>query len=120
LSTSSDTTVGRVDLERCHSYREASIRASELAKTHRETTWVRRADIGWSVAVSSALADLLHAKEVLGRSTDATSSGDDEDAQRFACDDYQQGLDEEVMDDIEDDRDDWARSEEEGWYYGDE
>lgn len=110
----------RVDLAEYRSYREASVRASELAKTHRETTWVRRADSGWSVAVSSALADLLHAKGVLGCSTDATSSGGDEDDERFARDDYQQVLDEEVMDDIEDDRHDWARSEEEGWYYGDE
>ena len=86
---------------------------------HGDSAWVRRASAGWQVAVQPAIAALLRVEaRPVGPPHAPYHLGDDDAV--YAYDDYQAEIQAELMEEIEEDRDNWARSEEEGWFYGDE
>jgi hypothetical protein len=104
-----------VYLEHHRSFREAAARAIAIAAKQHVTTTVScdwqqwrvgvAAGDGGSQAVTDFAADNSHSKEM-------------DDA--FEAQDSFDEVHREIMEEIEAERDDWARSNEDGWFYGDD
>lgn len=105
-----------VYLEHYRSFREASTRAKAVAAKQRKGTQVSRDADRWRVSVAAsnflpyAAADLAH---------DNSDRYSDEMYEAFAAQKCRDEVYEEIMDEIEMERDDWARSNEDGWFYDD-
>lgn len=82
----------------------ASRRAKELAVRFTENTGIERNSTGWAVLASSAVLsahvppETEHAAEL---------------------EHYSSPCDNDLIEEFESDQDDWARSEEDGWFYED-
>lgn len=103
-------------LERHSSFVGASRRARALAMQHKKETFVRRGESGWEVFGSEL-------PKKIQRNTDSeTEYSLEEDWYGLEEDRYVGEDDGErtlLLEEIASDQDDWARSEEEGWYYAD-
>lgn len=101
-----------VELETFADFLTASTRAKRLALQFQEFTAIARTDTGWGVLVSF---DVLNALQQI----DDHACGDDDDdwLQDSDEDDYQREVAEPLVEEFMSDQDDWARSEEEGWFY---
>lgn len=88
----------------------ASRRAKELAVRFTERTGIERSSKGWAVLASSAVLSALVPPE-----TEQTA--DLEDDSSSYDDDYQKEVVEPLIEEFQSDQDDWARSEEDGWFY---
>jgi hypothetical protein len=100
-----------VTLEEHQTFASASQRARALATLHKQQTAIRRNMTGWEVLVPPHLTNVARGAAADGDSDDyqLLDTGDDDEAER-----------EQLIEELEGDREDWARSEEEGWYYGDD
>lgn len=87
-------------------------RAKELAARYQERTGVERSSKGWAVLVSrtTLLAISPHENEYADNVEDYSSSDDDE---------YQKQERQSLIEEFRSNQDDWARSDEEGWFYED-
>ncbi len=91
-----------VSLQDFHTFREAAERAKALAIESESQTGVRRSESGWSVLASPKAARL-----------ESKLSDDRQEEMNDVTDvqlDYQREVLEPLLDDLEDDRDNWARS----------
>ena len=110
----------RLQIEEYVDFPAAAARARTLARDFGECVAVRRTRDGWAVlasdAVSAALDDSLAAPD------EAPACAPDEEYERNALgeEDYEWEVLRPLRKEIESDRDDWARSEEDGWFYGDD
>ena len=99
-----------VQLEEHETFASASQRARGLAMQHKQQTGIRRSAAGWEVLVPAHLS----------KSTVRGSAADDDDyhpaESTYDPDDER----EQLVEELEGDREDFARSEEEGWYYSDD
>ncbi|MBX3691627.1 hypothetical protein [Dokdonella sp.] len=99
-----------VFLEHYNDFQSASYRARALATRHRKETALRRSQTGWDVLVPTSLRDIFQAQE----SESEYEPGEDD--YEYEHDDDRQLIAEEMIEDQEN----WARSDEDGWYYPDE
>ena len=97
-------------LEEHKTFADASRRARDLAIQHKQQTGIRRKANGWEVMVP------LHFAEKVARSSAIADEDSEPVDSGYDPDDERGGL----IEDLESDREDWARSDEEGWYYGDD
>lgn len=97
-------------------FREAAIKARTLAVDNSVQTQLKRSQSGWEVRVPPET--LLIGIGMMERSV----SVHEEVGDHYVEEDYYASseADSELREELAMDQDDWARSEEEGWYYGDE
>lgn len=108
-----------VPLEEYKTFLAATRRAKAIAMKHKHQTGVRRSLNGWEVLVPTRTAVNLDSQSLIDVDFETYGSScylDDSDYTDYG---YDREL-EQVMDDVASDRDDWERSEEEGWYYSDD
>lgn len=112
---------------------EAAARAKALAKASGEEISVRRGPSGFEIWVPEIaypkLAELLEEFEEFEAlceeeeneqmADDGLDDIPDVDDPDDSYEDYQDEVASEILDDIEDERENWAASEEEGWFYRD-
>lgn len=101
------------DPGKCLRFRDASTRARDLIMAHGDSPWVQRTDAGWKVAVRLLLAELMR-YEVGQQVVLAAPYRQGGDNPLYAYEDYLSGLEAELNEEIEDDRENWARSDQEG------
>ncbi len=102
-----------VPIAHFETFAQASARARYLATEHERTVSVMRSARGWSVLAAEMIAAAAK-RQVL-----VLESEDDMD-DFAAADSYQDEVMEEIRAELSSETDAWARSEEEGWFYGDE
>lgn len=88
---------------------EASEFASDIAKEYAESVFISRSDAGWVIMASSLVAEkieLANLQSYLEETEEYDNSLEEYD-----------GEIEVLFSDLEDDREDWARSNEDGWFY---
>lgn len=78
----------------------------------KERTGIERSPTGWAVLASSAVLSALAPPET--EETDVF-----EDYSSSYEDDYHNEVVQPLIEEFQSDQDDWARSEEDGWFYGD-
>lgn len=113
-------------LEDYRTFRDAQARARFLALQYKKQTGVCRNEAGWDVLVDSGVAAQV-------RKTPTNAQGSNTAGESWNCfaDDYlvedpaaEQEYEREVLEplfeEMAEDQEDWARSNEEGWFYGDE
>lgn len=118
VGQSGRTTLGDlVILEEHPLFQAATDRARALALTHGESIEIRRQQSGWAVLAQPALAALLRDDR---RDQESMEYVREDDGAWAAEAEYQHEVLEPLMEELEEDRESWARSEEEGWFYGDD
>jgi hypothetical protein len=109
---------------------EASERAKALAHASGQAVLLRRGVSGfelWVPAASSAqlvglLEDIDDEEKLSLQAEESLLENEQEESEEFddeAYDTYEDEVRSEIMEDIEEARENWAASEEEGWYYPD-
>jgi len=99
-----------VFLEHHSNFRSASIRARSIAACHKNEIALRRSPTGWDVMVPTSLRDTFRTQE----SESEYDSGED---------DYESERDDDrhlIAEEMSEDQESWARSDEDGWFYADE
>jgi hypothetical protein len=105
-----------VVIEQHPDFSSASRRAKELAERYTECASIERSSMGWAVLASPVIFyslnpdDLPWDEETADLEDYSASDYDD-----YYYDDYQK----EVFEEFQSDQDNWARSEEGGWFYDD-
>lgn len=116
-----------MNIEDSVSFERAAARAKIIAQAFGEEIEVVRADSGlWLLRGSNALAQAMELYRNLTDQGDADEPpeafdepySDDED-DHSSYDEFELSR-QELMDDIASDQEDWARSDEDGWFYGDD
>lgn len=102
-----------VPLEEHSSFHGAASRAKEIAYEHKVQTGLRCSSNGWEVMVPSLVTKSISAVEDDSFIRYESSRYEDDDENYSYFDEEMDGL----IEDFESDQDDWARSEDEGWYY---
>lgn len=105
-----------ISLQCFPNFRAAAEHAKALAIESQSQTGVRRSGSGWSVLASPSVARL----EPILSDDCREDLYDAEEGGYEAEDEYQREVIEPLLEELEEDREDYARSEEEGWFYGDE
>lgn len=100
-------------IEEHRDFASASRRAKELAVRFTERTGIERSSRGWAVLASSKALSALTPPE-------AEQATDLEDDSVAYDDDYQKDVVQPLIEEFQSDQDDWARSEEDGWFYDDD
>lgn len=105
-----------VSYEQFENFRDAAKEAKAFAISNAVQTTVRRYPYGWEVLVP--VDSIACGKEL----ADQQRAEDDADVGSHYDDDRDDAYDEmrELHEEIQTDQEDWARSDEDGWYYGDE
>jgi hypothetical protein len=104
-----------VNFEHYHSHREAAARAKAIAEKRRVATQVSREEDQWPVGVAAGKGLPHAAMEFAEDERYMDEVHEDLVAQEERDDTYR-----EILDEIESERDDWARSSENGWFYDDD
>ncbi len=105
-----------VPYETFMSFRDAARKAKTLAVDNSVETAVRRLHSGWAVGVPQEI--LMIGIRMMERSIRVDGEcGDHYMEEDYHASDAAHG---ELLEDLATDQEDWARSEEEGWYYGDD
>lgn len=114
-------------LEDYRTFRDAQARARILAMHYEKQTGVCRNEAGWDVLVDSGVAAQVRNTPANKRQSNNAAAvwadcieDDHYQAQVTGEEDYQREVLQPLMQEIEEDQENWARSDEEGWFYGDE
>jgi len=99
-------------VEKFSTYSEAKARAKEVARLGKQSVPVRKKAGSWEVLVPLAAAAAVHTRHVMAHFTDEV---EETDAER----EYRHEVLEPLLEEVAEEQDSWARSEEDGWYYED-
>lgn len=108
-----------LQIEEYPDFAAAAGRARKLAVDFGEAIQLRRTADGWAVLAPDTVSIVLeraHVEEADDAWFDA-GEADDEDP---VADDYQHDVLAPLLEEFHADQEDWARSEEDGWYYADD
>lgn len=119
-----DKTQGITDelffIEEHPDFASAAFSAKELAVRFAECTGIERSSTRWLVLASKAVQvahiDDMYEQQIVDYHFEQTA---DDGRYENAALEYQAEVDEELLDEFQSYQDDWARSENEGWYYDD-
>jgi hypothetical protein len=102
-----------VSVEEYPDFSAASNRAKRLAIQFKERTGIQRIETGWTVLVSNSVATVL-----VSFVEDEAAEYEDYSSNLYD-DEYQHEVVQPFIEEFQSDQDDWARLEEEGWFYKD-
>lgn len=104
-----------VVIEEHRDFASASRSAKELAERFAEQIVIKRCSTGWNVLASSATQSAIAEQNV--KIDDIYHEALAEDFQNVSNEEHEREVAVELLEEFQSDQDDWARSEEDGWFY---